>query len=159
MVNASYRITVKMKRVYRTSDEREIFVLRRSPRRRPKVIAVVLGALAILTATVAGASGEPVRVVLWASALGVLCSIVWMLLATRPLLVARAGPELRVRHGVARASFLVGEVRGVEVDTLSVHAHAVVLVLADGRRARVGEPHDRMTEALAACRALREGLR
>ncbi len=81
-----------------------------------------------------------------------------LVVRTRRLTVTRVGRALRIRCGKRESSVLASEVLEVDVDTEAVQAHTVVFVLRDGRRIPVGEPHERMSDALADRRALREAL-
>jgi len=82
----------------------------------------------------------------------------WVAIRTRPLVVARAGKELRIRDGRRKNVVLVGEVHEVEIDTRGDRAHAVVLVLDGNRRLDLGDPFERMSDAVAERRTLRNAL-
>lgn len=82
----------------------------------------------------------------------------WVAVRTRPLVVVRAGKELRIRDGRRKSVVLVGEVHEVEIDTRGDRAHAVVLVLDGKRRLDLGDPFERMSDAVAERRTLRNAL-
>jgi hypothetical protein len=82
----------------------------------------------------------------------------WIAVRTRSLVVVRAGKELRIRDGRRRSVVLVGEVHEVEIDTRGERAHAVVLVLDGHRRLELGDPFERMSDAVAERRTLRNAL-
>jgi len=84
--------------------------------------------------------------------------VVALFVRTRPLRVTRAGRELRIRAGRRRESVLISEVHEVEIDTRADRAHAVVLVLEGNRRLDVGDPFERMSDAVAERRTLRNAL-
>jgi hypothetical protein len=132
--------------LYRTPGPtiEEIVLVRRS---RPRVRAVhaigfTLGFASIASMMIVGAKDHWVAlhvsmIVFAALALPVL------FLRTQRLVVKRVGRELRIREGRREDGR---------------HAHAVVVVLRDGRRVPVGDPRDLMFHAVADRKTIRDAL-
>jgi len=148
--------------VYRgTSKTTEEVVLRRPSRSRVRrnVLVGVAVTIAAVVVVVGVGADRVVPVVTTAAGVAFGLALLTAAFRTRSLVVARAGGELRVRSGRKRSTFLLAEVRDVQVEPVSVRAHAVVLLLKDGRRVPLGDPYEAMRDATAETRALREALR
>lgn len=144
-----------------TSQSSEQIVLRRRSRSRIRrnVLVGVAIAIAALVVVVGVGADRVVPVTIVAVAIAVAVALITAVLRTRSLVVARAGVELRVRSGRKRSTFLVAEVRDVQVEPVSIRAHAVVLVLDDGRRVRLGDTFERGQDAREEVRSLRDALK
>ena len=146
--------------MYRTSGAvtEEIVLERRSrPRARRYVFAVPCVLFAYVGLIVYFHAKDSGHFVPFAVAIVAILAA-WVAVRTRPLVVVRAGKELRIRDGRRKSVVLVGEVHEVEIDTRGEHAHAVVLVLDGNRRLTLGAPFDLMSDAIAERRTLRNAL-